>query len=70
VRLLIVFLGCRLHFAFPNELKAREKDYPLIFTKFYPGIKEEKGLKEYLASDRRMKFSNGIFRYYPELDRQ
>jgi len=59
-----------LHFAFPNELKAREKDYPLIFTKFYPGIKEEKGLKEYMGSGRRLQFSMGLFRKYPELDRQ
>lgn len=59
-----------LNFAFPKELKAREKDYPLIFTKFYPGIKEEKGIKEYLASGRRIPFSNGVFRHYPELDRQ
>jgi len=59
-----------LRFAFPQELKVREKDYPLIFTKFYPGIKEEKGIKEYLASGRRIPYSNGVFRYYPELDRQ
>jgi len=56
--------------AFPNELKAREGDYPLIFTKLYPGIKEEKGIKEYLSSGRRLKYSPlGVFRYYPELDR-
>jgi glutathione S-transferase len=59
-----------LRFAFPRELKAREKDYPLIFTKFYPGIKEEKGIKEYLASERRIPYSDGVFRCYPELDRQ
>jgi glutathione S-transferase len=38
--------------------------------KFYPGIKEEKGLKEYMASGRRLEFSMGLFRNYPELDRQ
>ncbi|QDS74079.1 hypothetical protein FKW77_009517 [Venturia effusa] len=59
-----------LYFAFPKELEAREKDYPLLFARFYPGIREEKGLNEYLASDRRLKFSNGLFRKYPELDRQ
>jgi len=59
-----------VRFAFPKELEAREKDYPLIFTKFYPGIKEEKGIKEYLASGRRLPYSNGVFRHYPELDRQ
>jgi glutathione S-transferase len=51
-------------------MKAREKKFPLILTKFYPGIKEEKGIKEYLASGRRLGYSNGIFRHYPELDRQ
>lgn len=59
-----------LHFAFPKEMEARKGDYPLLFEKFYPGIREEKGLKEYLSSDRRLKFSNGLFRAYPELDRE
>jgi len=57
-------------FAFPKEMEARKKEFPLIFTKFYPGIKEEKGIKGYLASGRRLGYSNGIFRHYPELDRQ
>ncbi|OJD36217.1 glutathione s-transferase [Diplodia corticola] len=59
-----------LLFAFPKELQARKEEFPLIFEKFYPGIKEEKGLKEYLASDRRLKYSQGLFRHYPELDRE
>jgi glutathione S-transferase len=59
-----------LKFAFPKEIEAREKDYPLLFGTFYPNIQEEKGLKEYLASDRRQPYSMGIFRHYPELDRQ
>jgi glutathione S-transferase len=59
-----------MFYAFPKEMKAREGDYPLIFTKFYPEIKEEKGIKEYLSSGRRLKFSQrGVFRHYPELDR-
>jgi glutathione S-transferase len=33
-------------------------------------VKEEPGLKEYLASERRLPFSEGVFRHYPELDRQ
>lgn len=60
----------RLHFAFPKELEARKKEFPLIFETFYPGIKEEKGLKEYLSSDRRLKYSMGLYRNYPELDRE
>jgi len=59
-----------LQFAFPKELKVREKDFPMLFETFYPSVQEQKGLKDYLASDRRMPFSMGIFRHYPELDRQ
>ncbi|KAF2826203.1 glutathione S-transferase protein-like protein [Ophiobolus disseminans] len=59
-----------LEFAFPKELEARKKDYPLLFEAFYPSVKEHSGLKEYLASEKRQPFSNGVFRHYPELDRQ
>ncbi|PSN67866.1 glutathione S-transferase [Corynespora cassiicola Philippines] len=58
-----------LKFAFPKELEAREKDFPLLFETFYPSVQEHSGLKEYLASSRRKPFSMGIFRHYPELDR-
>ena len=57
-------------FAFPKELAARESEFPLMLGKFYPGIKEIKKIKEYLASERRLDYSMGIFRHYPELDRQ
>jgi len=60
----------RIQFAFPKEMSAISKDYPTIFNTFYPNIKEEKGIKEYLASDRRLHYSMGVFRHYPELDRQ
>ncbi|KAH3909742.1 hypothetical protein HBI56_132160 [Parastagonospora nodorum] len=59
-----------LQFAFPKELEVRKKEFPALFETFYPSVQEHKGLKEYLASDRRMPFSMGIFRHYPELDRQ
>jgi glutathione S-transferase len=59
-----------LKFAFPKEMEAREKDYPLLFGTFYESVKEQPGLKEYLASKRRLPFSMGVFRHYPELDRQ
>lgn len=59
-----------LEFAFPKEIEARKKDYPLLFGTFYENVKEAKGIKEYLASERRQPFSMGIFRHYPELDRQ
>ncbi|EUC40760.1 hypothetical protein COCMIDRAFT_9410 [Bipolaris oryzae ATCC 44560] len=58
-----------LKFAYPNELKVREKDYPLLFGSFYESVAQAKGVKEYLESDRRLPFSMGIFRHYPELDR-
>jgi glutathione S-transferase len=59
-----------LFFAFPKEVESREGDHPLLFKTFYPGVREEKGINEYLKSDRRLKFSMGLFRHYPELDRQ
>ncbi|KAF2664166.1 hypothetical protein BT63DRAFT_429693 [Microthyrium microscopicum] len=59
-----------LKFAFPKEMKAREGDYPLLFGTFYPSVEGEKGIKEYLGSERRLKYGMGIFRDYPELDRQ
>ncbi|KAF1985203.1 glutathione S-transferase protein-like protein [Aulographum hederae CBS 113979] len=59
-----------LLFAYPKELAARKKDYPILLDTFYKGIKEEKGIKEYLESGRRFPFSMGLFRKYPELDRQ
>lgn len=59
-----------LKFAFPKELEAREKDFPVLFGTFYPSVQEQSGLKEYLASERRKPYSMGVFRHYPELDRQ
>jgi len=59
-----------LHFAFPKELDARKEKYSAVLETFYEGLKEEKGIKEYLESGRRLEFSMGLFRKYPELDRQ
>jgi len=61
-----------LKFAFPKEMTAREgeKEFPDLCGTFYPNIKEKSGIKEYLASDRRAPYSQGIFRHYPELDRE
>jgi len=59
-----------LQFSFPKEIEARRKDYPTLFETFYPSVQEQKGLKEYLASDRRKPYSMGVYRHYPELDRQ
>jgi glutathione S-transferase len=59
-----------LKFAFPKELEAREKEFPLLFGAFYASVQEQKSVKEYLASERRLPYNMGIFRHYPELDRQ
>ena len=56
-----------LYFAFPNEMKARESDFPILLGTFYPNLKEK--LTEYLSSKRRQQYSQGIFRHYLELDR-
>lgn len=60
----------RLHFAFPKEMSEQASKFPMLFATFYPSFKEEKGIKEYLASDRRQPYSMGLYRHYPELDRQ
>lgn len=59
-----------LFFAFPREMDARKEEFGDLLGKFYEGLKGEKGIKEYLASERRKEYSMGIFRHYPELDRQ
>lgn len=58
-----------LFFAFPKELAARKKELPELLGAFYDGIKSENGLKDYLIK-RRLPYSMGIFRHYPELDRK
>ena len=59
-----------LFFAFPKEMEHLKKQFPDLVDAFYEGIKEEKGVKEYLGSERRLEYSMGIFRKYPELDRE
>lgn len=59
-----------LEFAYPKEIEARRKEFPTLFGSFYDGVKGQSGVKAYLASEKRKPFSMGIFRHYPELDRQ
>jgi glutathione S-transferase len=59
-----------LLFAFPVEMQARKQEFPDLLNGFYTKIKEERGIKAYLASERRLPYSQGVFRHYPELDRQ
>ena len=55
-----------LDYAFPNRM--RELDYPRLEL-CRQAVTEIDGIEAYLASDRRMEFSEeGIFRHYPELD--
>ncbi|KAM0719624.1 hypothetical protein Q7P37_003754 [Cladosporium fusiforme] len=59
-----------LRFSFPKEMEARKEEFGLLMGQFYESVREVGGLKAYLASERRLPYSEGIFRYYPELDRQ
>ena len=58
-----------LLFAFPKRLAALKKsgEYDDVFA-LHERVKEEKGIKEYIASGRRQAFSLGLFRHYEELD--
>lgn len=54
---------------FPKAVKKMEdsSDYKNVLA-LYDAVKERPNIKEYLASDRRQKYSQGIYRYYEELD--
>ncbi|EWC43673.1 hypothetical protein DRE_01560 [Drechslerella stenobrocha 248] len=56
-------------FAFPERVQALRDGggYADLFA-FYDGLKSEAWLAEYLGSERRQKYSHGIFRHYEELD--
>ncbi|KAH7409674.1 glutathione S-transferase domain-containing protein [Cadophora sp. MPI-SDFR-AT-0126] len=58
-------------FAFPKALTRMEKsgEFDSVF-RLYKAVQERPNIKEYLASDRRQKYSMGIYRHYPELDEQ
>ena len=60
--------GC--FFAFPREMEVRKGEFPELLGAFYESVREEGGVREYLASGRRLEYGMGIFRHYPELDRQ
>lgn len=54
---------------FPKAVKKLEDsgDYKGVFT-LHEAVKERPNIKAYLESDRRQKYSQGIYRYYEELD--
>jgi glutathione S-transferase len=51
-----------------DKLK-KSGDYDGVF-KLYDAVKETSNIKDYLASDRRLGYSNGIWRHYPELEEE
>lgn len=58
-----------LRYAFPKAMTAAEADYPLL-AGLNSQVRELPRITTYLASERRLAFNEeGIFRYYPELDR-
>jgi glutathione S-transferase len=58
-----------LRYALPKTAPATLKKAPLVMQ-VHAGVARHKRLAAYLASDRRLPFSEqGIFRHYPELDR-
>ncbi|KAK7979907.1 methyltransferase domain-containing protein [Apiospora arundinis] len=56
-----------LKFMFPKAMELMEKEHKGVFE-LYEAVKERPNIKEYLASDRRQKYSQGIYRHYDELD--
>jgi glutathione S-transferase len=58
-------------FAFPKALGRLEKEgkYKGVFA-LYESVKALPKIKAYLESDRRQKYSLGIYRHYPELDEE
>jgi len=56
-------------YAFPKAFENLRKsgEYAKVFG-LYERVKERENIKAYLGSERRTKFSMGIYRHYPELD--
>lgn len=58
-----------LKFAFPKEMAVRMEEYPQL-EEFHTNLKKEKWLNDWLESGKRKPYSIGVYRHYPELDRQ
>jgi glutathione S-transferase len=56
-----------LLFAFPKTTKAELAKDNRVET-LYNAVKGRPKIKEYMESDRRQPFGQGIFRHYPELE--
>jgi glutathione S-transferase len=58
-----------LRYAFPKRMKAFERKIPELIE-LHDRIAARPNIRAYLASERRIAFNtDGIFRYYKELDR-
>ncbi|TLD10313.1 hypothetical protein PgNI_06694 [Pyricularia grisea] len=56
-------------FMFPKVMaKLKETGKYDGLWRLYEAVKETENIKKYLESERRQKYSNGIYRYYEELD--
>ncbi|KAI9158906.1 Glutathione S-transferase [Paramyrothecium foliicola] len=67
---LVLFQGIDgTKFAFPKTVEKLQKSgkYDGVF-KLYEAVKERPNIKDYLASDRRQKYADGIWRHYPEFE--
>lgn len=58
-------------YMFPNATKRLEKEgkFQAVFA-LYERVKGREKIKAYLGSERRQKYSLGIYRHYPELDEE
>ncbi len=56
-----------LNFAFPLRMERTLRDCPRLID-LHAAVARLPELRDYLASDRRLPFGDGIFRHYPELD--
>ncbi|TIA86207.1 hypothetical protein E3P99_03747 [Wallemia hederae] len=56
-----------LLFAFPKRMQTVLASYPHI-KNFHQHIKADERIAAYLASERRLPYSDGVFRHYAELD--
>jgi glutathione S-transferase len=60
-----------IKYAFPKAVARLEAtgEYSRVF-KNYEAVNDRPKIKAYLESDRRQKYSMGIYRHYPELDEE
>ncbi|KEY69018.1 hypothetical protein S7711_03320 [Stachybotrys chartarum IBT 7711] len=67
---LVLFQGIHgTKYAFPKTVEKLQKSgkYDGVFALF-DAVQERPNIKAYMASDRRVDYSQGIWRYYPELE--